>query len=231
MRNDKTIITSMIEYYRARATEYDQWFFREGRYDRGETFRESWFSEIAKVEKALGEAKPYGEILELACGTGIWTQKLVETAAVVTAVDASPEVIAVNRSRVHSAQVEYIVGNLFEWKPSKKFDFVFFGFWLSHVPRERFDSFWHSVRSALKPGGRVFFVDSLFNQETTAKDHKEITKTGVVERKLNDGRTFEIVKIFYEPGQLEEKLHSLGWNGPVYSTGTFFLHGCVTFLS
>jgi len=49
----------------------------------------------------------------------------------------------------------------------------------------------------------------------------------VVERKLNDGRTFNIVKIFYEPAALEERLRGLGWSGYARSTGRFFIHGCM----
>jgi hypothetical protein len=33
------------------------------------------------------------------------------------------------------------------------------GFWLSHVPLERFGAFWSLVDECLAPGGRVFFVD------------------------------------------------------------------------
>lgn len=28
-------LTEMVSYYRARAHEYDEWFYRRGRYDRG----------------------------------------------------------------------------------------------------------------------------------------------------------------------------------------------------
>jgi hypothetical protein len=44
---------------------------------------------------------------------------------------------------------------------------------------------------------------------------------------LNDGREFDIVKVFYEPAQLEELLTSLGWRGTVRSSGKFFLCGAV----
>ena len=59
---------------------------------------------------------------------------------------------------------EYVVADLFNWTPNQQFDFIFFGFWLSHVPMEQFTPFWQMVKGALKPKGRVFFVDSLFTQ-------------------------------------------------------------------
>lgn len=225
---DDTLLQEMITYYRERATEYDQWFLREGRYDRGDEFRRSWFGEVAVVEQALAEAGPRGHVLELACGTGLWTQHLTAPAQSVTAVDASPEVIELNKQRVGADNVTYVLADLFQWQPPQQYDFIFFGFWLSHVPHDRFDPFWQMVRAALRPGGHVFFVDSLLNQGSTARDHKEIGTSGRVERRLNDGRTFEIVKIFYEPDELQKQLAASGWQGYVRGTDNFFLYGCLT---
>jgi demethylmenaquinone methyltransferase/2-methoxy-6-polyprenyl-1,4-benzoquinol methylase len=218
------ILQEQVQYYRERASEYDEWFFRQGRYDRGENHRQQWFSEISQVETALRASTPSGDILELACGTGLWTQHLAPLATHLTAVDASPEAIALNQQRVASASVEYIVANLFSWTPKQKFDFVFFGFWLSHVPREKFTLFWQMVKRTLKPNGRVFFVDSLFTQESTAQNHVALNRRGYSERKLNNGRTYRVVKVFYEPTQLQELLQNSGWSGQVHCTENYFLH-------
>jgi 2-polyprenyl-3-methyl-5-hydroxy-6-metoxy-1,4-benzoquinol methylase len=223
MRSD--ILQEQIQYYRERASEYDEWFFRQGRYDRGENHRQQWFSEVTQVEEALRAAPPAGNILELACGTGLWTQHLAAFATHLTAVDASPEAIALNQRRVASASVEYIVADLFNWNPDQQFDFIFFGFWLSHVPVEQFIPFWQMVRGALKPNGRVFFVDSRLTQESTARNHAALTQKGYSERKLNDGRAYRVVKIFHEPTQLQASLRGLGWMGHVYRTDNYFLHG------
>ncbi len=225
--DDRPILDEQIAYYRARAEEYDEWWFRTGRYDRGEEQRQAWFAEVAQVEAALRQAGPAGHILELACGTGLWTRHLVDGATSVTAVDASPEVVRLNAERVRSPRVEYVQADLFRWRPERRYDFVFFGFWLSHVPEHRFVAFWDIVRSALRPDGQVFFLDNLFGQEQTATNHTDIDREGVVERKLNDGRRFNIVKIFYEPVVLEQRLRELGWTGYVRTTGRFFLYGCL----
>jgi ubiquinone/menaquinone biosynthesis C-methylase UbiE len=132
--NQFSLSRTHVNYYRDRASEYDEWFFRQGRYDRGEAHRQQWFAEIEEVESALFATKPAGNILELACGTGLWTQHLAPLATHITAVDAAPEVIALNQNRVNSESVEYIVADLFNWTPDRQFDFIFFGFWLSHVP-------------------------------------------------------------------------------------------------
>jgi 2-polyprenyl-3-methyl-5-hydroxy-6-metoxy-1,4-benzoquinol methylase len=226
--DEEQLIESQVAYYRARAGEYDQWFLRQGRYDRGPEHRTKWLHELAIVEAALRTDVRNGEVLEVACGTGLWTCHLAESNTRVGAIDASPEVLAINRNRVRSDNVVYVQADIFSWKPTDTFDAVFFSFWLSHVPPGQFDGFWDNVRAALKPKGRVFFVDSLLEQSSTALDHGPLDQSGVVRRRLNDGREFEIVKVFYDPAVLEHRLLERGWKGSVRSTGTFFLHGSMT---
>jgi demethylmenaquinone methyltransferase/2-methoxy-6-polyprenyl-1,4-benzoquinol methylase len=227
-RDERRLLDEQIAYYRARAPEYDDWFFRRGRYDRGAEHWDAWFSEVARVEAALERARPAGAVLELACGTGLWTRHLVRTAASVTAVDASPEVLERNAARVGAPNVRYVSADLFEWEPRELFDFVFFGFWLSHVPPEQFEPFWSRLRAALRPEGTVFFVDNARNPAIAASDHELPDEASItMERRLNDGRRFRIVKVFYEPEVLEERLRRLGWSGSVRSTGEFFVYGSV----
>ena len=124
-----------------------------------------------------------------------------------------------------SPAVRYVEADLFDWQPTERYDFVFFGFWLSHVPPTHFDAFWSMVRACLKPGGSVFFVDN--TTSTSDQPHPPDTEDYVVERELNDERRFRIVKVFYEPEALEARLSVLGWQGSVRATGEFFLHGHV----
>ena len=223
------ILRDQVEYYRARAGEYDEWWFRTGRYDRGREFNERWHREVASVEEALAaclEARRPRSVLELACGTGLFTRHLATRVGEVTAVDASPEVIAINRSRVAAPNVEYVEADLFEWRPVRRYDLVFFSFWLSHVPEDRFAAFWNAVAAALLPSGAAYVIDSAFDPTSTAKDHTlPHREAGVVTRKLNDGREFRIVKLFYRPGELAAKLSALGWRASIAQTERYFIHG------
>ena len=116
--------------------------------------------------------------------------------------------------------------DLFDWRPDAAYDAVFFGFWLSHVPPERFDTFWDLVRSALKPDGCVFFVDSLRAETSAKKGHsRSVSGDRVTVRKLNDGREFRIVKVFYDPEELSSRLCDLGWNVRVRTTENHLLFG------
>ena len=228
-----SLIKSQIEYYRARSGEYDDWFFRRGRYDRGAEHNAAWFRDVEIVAKAVDAWTPHGSVLDLAAGTGLWTERLAARATSVTAVDASPEVLHINRDRIeasgHGSRVSYIEADLFGWAPEVLYDGIFFGFWLSHVPPERFDNFWNTLRDWLAPDGSVCLVDSRYDPTSTARDHRlEGEDATMVSRKLDDGREFRIFKLFYRASSLTERLAGLGWSAALQETENYFLYGTVT---
>jgi SAM-dependent methyltransferase len=225
--HEAELLTAQRSYYRARAPEYDAWWHRQGRYDRGPDANARWFDEASDLEQAVGKFCPRGDILELACGTGLWTSVLASHARHLTAVDAAPEMIALNRSRLRDAAVEYVEADLFEWQPTpRSYDLCFFAFWLSHVPESRFEAFWEMVGMALRPGGRVFFIDSDRSDCSTASDHRlPPAEDETLLRRLDDGREFCIVKRFYAPERLESRLARLGWQCRIQRTGEFFIYG------
>jgi hypothetical protein len=103
---------------------------------------------------------------------------------------------------------------------------VFFSFWLSHVPLDRFAAFWEMVRGCLAPGGRALFIDSLYDERSTARDHRlNGPAATTINRRLNDGREYRIVKVFYAPDDLAARLRAAGWSADVRGTDTFFLFG------
>jgi demethylmenaquinone methyltransferase/2-methoxy-6-polyprenyl-1,4-benzoquinol methylase len=222
----EAVLTEQLDYYRARALEYDKWWLREGRFDRGPDANTRWSAETGELERVLERFDARGDVLELACGTGLWTRHLVAHADRVTAVDAAPEVLAINQARVGDDRVRYIEADLFQWTPDTRYDACVFAFWLSHVPEDRFAAFWAMVARALKPGGRVLFIDSARTERSTAADH--VLPSGgddTMTRRLDDGREFHIVKRFYDPAVLERRLGELGWQASVGATPEFFIHG------
>ena len=222
-----TLLQQQIAYYQARASEYDEWFLRQGRYNRGPELNAQWFQEVEVVRQALDRFKPTGHILELACGTGLWTQHLLGYAQQITAVDAAPEVLQLNQQRLQaSSRVRYVQADIFTWQHPEKFEVIFFSFWLSHVPHSHFESFWRMVAQALQPGGRVFFIDSRYEPTSTAQDHRlAAPQADTLTRRLNDGREFKIVKIFYERAPLAQRLREMGWQIRVEETPHYFLYG------
>jgi 2-polyprenyl-3-methyl-5-hydroxy-6-metoxy-1,4-benzoquinol methylase len=176
----------------------------------------------------IDEFAPVGDVLELACGGGACTRDIVRHATSVTAVDGSARMIARNRETVASPKVEYVVADIFDWQPVRAYDAVLFAYWLSHVPPQRFDDFWKLVRACLKPGGRVWFIDeddrAVFKEDTSFV----IDGTPVAKRRLADGREFDIVKVFWKPADLEERLRTSGWQIGVRGVGDSFLVGSGT---
>lgn len=205
-------------YYAERAPEYDDWWYRRGRYELEPEGLARWEADVAEAEAALEGLVSDGNVLELAAGTGIWTRKLVRLAERVVAVDANAETLALNTSAA-----ELVRGDVFEWEPTERFDLVFFSFWLSHVPEERFDEFWALVRAALMPGGKVFLVDSGAGDTAhTGSDQADGEET----RSLSDGREFRIVKRRWSPSELADRVRPLGFALDLRdSTNRHFLYG------
>jgi demethylmenaquinone methyltransferase/2-methoxy-6-polyprenyl-1,4-benzoquinol methylase len=197
------LIDEQKRYYAARAPEYDDWWYRRGRYVMEPVGLAGWQADVAEVDAALEAFAPRGRVLELAAGTGIWTRKLLRLAERVVAVDANAETLALN-----TPDAELIEADVFEWKPAERFDVVFFGFWLSHVPEARFDAFWLTVRDALAPGGRVFLVDNAAGGEST---HGRPSGEETELRTLADGREFEIVKLRRTADELGARVAPLGF--------------------
>jgi SAM-dependent methyltransferase len=222
---DDDLLAEQRAFYRARAPEYDEWWQRLGRYDRGgEADRLEWNREVDVVEGALAAFDPIGDVLELAGGTGWWTGRLTRTADRLTVVDASPETLALNRARVQRPDVDYVVADLFSWRPPRRYDVVFFSFWLSHVPRTRFDEFWSLVGACLAPEGRVFLIDSRDDPTPPpATTDPIVVEYGpdLHRRRLNDGSEYRVVKVLYEPAELQGLLERGGWRAALDGTRRF----------
>jgi SAM-dependent methyltransferase len=101
---DERLNLTIAVYYRERASEYEDWWFRRERYDRGADANARWFADADEAQDALERFQPSGRVLELACGTGLWTRRLVGHADTVTAVDALPEVIELARAGLVGCQ-------------------------------------------------------------------------------------------------------------------------------
>ena len=223
---DEAFLASQQAYYNARAAEYDEWWDRRGRYDHGPEANALWFREREQLYQALRSLGPRGHVLELACGTGNWTLPLAHSVPRVTALDGSAEMLTINRARVRSPRVRYLQADLFAWEPDEVYDGVVFCFWVSHVPPDRLAPFLRKVRRALSEGGWLFFADSRRDPWSTSADQPLPEKRQPwLTRRLNNGRDYQIVKLFYEPAELEAHFHAHGLPVEVRETERFFIYG------
>jgi demethylmenaquinone methyltransferase/2-methoxy-6-polyprenyl-1,4-benzoquinol methylase len=191
------VLASQADYYRRRAGEYDATAYGDV------------VAARARIARLIAEMRPTGTVLEIACGTGLWTEALATVAETLTAIDVAPEAVAIARDRVGSNKVRFEVADVFSWKTAEHFDVIFFSAWLSHVPRSHFEQYWQILRGLLAESGRVLFIDEpveLRDKETYLPDDDEI-----VVRQLQDGSEYRIVKNFIAPQQLERRLRELGW--------------------
>lgn len=156
------------------------------KYDRGPHVNASWQAEMALVANTFEKVPLVGDIVELAAGTGFWTQRLVHRARSLTVIDGSPEMLALNRQRLGAAaaHVKYEVADLFEWRPRRTWDACVFGFWLCHVPDDRIAGFLEVVARSLRQGGIVCFVDKAVATDPGVEHAR---------RTPNDGRCFTII--------------------------------------
>src|ERR1700757_2488834 len=90
------LVAEQKRYYAERAPEYDDWWYRRGRYELEPEALARWRADVAEAGAALEAFAPRGAVLELAAGTGIWTRRLVRLGERVVAVDASAETLALN---------------------------------------------------------------------------------------------------------------------------------------
>jgi demethylmenaquinone methyltransferase/2-methoxy-6-polyprenyl-1,4-benzoquinol methylase len=205
------VLADQVGYYRHRASEYDVTAYGDVAAAR------------ARIARLVAQMHPSGRVLEIACGTGLWTEALAGIADTVVAIDAAPEAVTFARGRVRSGSVTFEVADVFTWTTHDRFDVIFFSAWLSHVPRSRFEQFWQLLRPLLAEDGRVLFID----EHVDVRD-KEAYVPGtdeIVERRLEDGRTFRIVKNFVDPQALQGRLHEMGWECDIRRDGSDWIVG------
>lgn len=188
----------MIDYYSKRANEYDRVYQKpERQTDLG------WLKDILRRE-LTGH-----RVLELACGTGYWTEAIAGTAASVHATDASNEVLEIARSKqLDPAKVTFAPGDAYHPLPATHpFTAGFAGFWWSHVPKLQLPGFLENLHAALSPGSRVVFADNRFvpGSSTPISRHDDEGNTYQL-RLLSDGSRHEVLKNFPTPGELRKIL-------------------------
>jgi SAM-dependent methyltransferase len=188
----------MLDYYGRRAREYEQ------HYHRDDPARQQEQNALAD---ALKKALRGRRVLELACGTGYWTQSAAEVARHVVATDASADMLAL-------AADKGLLGDLVEfrladaYRPcsiSGTFDAVLANFWFSHVPKSRVHEFVDSVHARIGRGSIVFMADNTYvpgiGGELLHKPDEEDTYKC---RTLSDGSQYEVLKNYYDADQLHQ---------------------------
>lgn len=124
----------------------------------------NWLSPAGKLRWArrcrlftefLGNQKSL--VLEIGCGTGLFTKELARTDNTIVAIDISDALIMKAKERVSATNVHFVVGNAYETEfKSESFDFVVGSSSLHHL---EVDSALKEFSRILKSGGRMMFTE------------------------------------------------------------------------
>lgn len=213
---DERVLHEQMRYYRERAAEYDASVLSDDCASANPLAQEL----RALPPIIMARLAPREQALELACGTGIWTHHLLAVAQRILAVDAAPEMLALNRAKVADARVRYQLADLFTWEPEGPVDLALTALWFSHVPPERLPPMLSALRHAVRAGGQLCIIDE---PDTSPARPPAAPDAQLERRALRDGREFEIVKSYRPPQHLTALCTDAGFTQVTRIPGTYFV--------
>ena len=196
----------LADYYARRAAEYERIYARPERQ-----------ADLAALRAWIGKMLAGRKVLELACGTGFWTDVFAPAAAQVHALDVNEEVLAIARAKENCDGVRFVRGSAYEIPDfGRSHDALFAGFWWSHVPLARLDGFLAAAIRAVAPGALLAFLDNRYVEgSSTAIARRDAQGNGYQQRRLEDGSSHEVLKNFPSEGELIRRASRHGWGANV----------------
>jgi len=197
----------LVSYYARRAAEYERVYAKPERQ-----------TDLRLLEARIRKMLAGRSVLELACGTGYWTEVIGSSAARVTAIDVNEEVLQIARTKSYPAgRVSFVAGDCYAPpQQGRRHDALFAGFWWSHVPLDRVDSFLAAATQAVAPGALIAFLDNRYvaGSSTPASRH-DAQGNSYQARKLDDGSSHEVLKNFPTDSELIQRASRHGWGANV----------------
>ncbi|UOQ50336.1 class I SAM-dependent methyltransferase [Gracilibacillus caseinilyticus] len=183
-------------YYSDRAKEYERVYFRD------DPIRQQGQINIQGTMKEFFKNR---NVLEIACGTGYWTQFVQQEAEHITAIDFSPEVLSIAKEKdIPSNKVTFLRGDAYNLESiTGNFDAGLANFWFSHIPKARIQEFLKQLHFKLGEGSRIFMADNVYIRAlggTLIK--KENDENTYKIRTLENGSKYEIIKNYYTETEL-----------------------------
>jgi SAM-dependent methyltransferase len=203
-RSTVGIESAMAAYYARRAEEYEVIFQKPERQN-----------DLRALRTFVVETFAGRHVLEVACGTGYWTQILARSAASVTAIDVNDEVLEIARAKPRVREnVEFRREDAYALPTfPQPFSGGLAGFWWSHVPKARLRAFLTGLHQALAPGATMVFIDNAYVQgSSTPIARRDASGNTYQRRTLSDGSTHEVLKNFPTEAELRQTLDGLATN-------------------
>jgi ubiquinone/menaquinone biosynthesis C-methylase UbiE len=196
---ERSASAELVDYYRRRASEYEAIYAWPERQ-----------ADLAILRKKIPDKLRGARVLEIACGTGYWTERVAAVAAEVVATDLADEPLAIARSKTYVKNPSFHHADAYALPESLgRFDAALAVFWWSHIPRQRIGEFVASLHRRLEPGARVVLMDNLF-VEGASTPISEIDRNGNTYqlRRLGDGSQVRVLKNFPTEAELRSYLPS-----------------------
>lgn len=191
----------MITYYARRAAEYEAIYAKPERQ-----------LDLARLKPIVERTFAGKNLLELACGTGYWTEVAARTATSILATDINEDVLTIARTKPqHRCRVTFRMEDAYATpEAAEQFDAGLAVFWWSHVPKQRIRHFLTSFLQRLGSGARVMFIDNVYVQgSNTPLCRTDGGGNSYQLRRLSDGSTHEVLKNFPTERELREAVADL----------------------
>ncbi len=197
MDHSQEMIDEMNRYYDERAPWHD-YYMNYTSIERMEELLKPIIDHVGKI--VAGK-----DVLEIACGTGNWTQALARRARTVTATDISSAALKIARNKLASynnislIQCDaYDLGGI-----DTRFDVLFASDWWSHIPKGVLPAFLESAVARLKAESAAVFLDMSYRDHFRKEPcYYDSDNNRVSRRTLPDGSECEVVKNFPDENEL-----------------------------
>ena len=202
-------------YYAQRAKEYEKVYLKP---ERQQNLRE--------LKELLKTVFSGHHVLEVACGTGYWTQTISETAASVLATDCNEEVIEIAKTKgYHACQVSFAIADAYALTPIEGyFTACFCGFWFSHIPKTRRDVFIRGLHAKLPENALVVMIDNRYVEgSSTSLSGTDGEGNSYQIRHLEDGTAHKILKNFPTETELKKAFKRYSRNFEVLTLDYFWI--------
>lgn len=143
--------SNLVEYYAKRAAEYEKIYLKPERQN-----------DLAVLRQQLPDELAGEDVLEIACGTGYWTQIAAQTAQSILATDINDEVLQIARAKTYpNGNVVFENRDLFQLSGlPNRFTVGLAAFWWSHLKKSEIAGFLKQFHEALAPNAKVVFMDN-----------------------------------------------------------------------
>ena len=196
MADPRTATPHLERYYSKRAAEYEQIYQKPERQH-----------ELEWLRRRVPELLAGRTVLEVACGTGYWTQFIARKAARVHACDINDSVLEIAADKpIPKDRVSFFKADAvsLEGVPPGC-DAAFAGFWWSHVKKSAIERFVSNLAGRLEPGARVVVLDNQFAEgSSTPVSRRDAEGNTYQMRHLANGEQYEVLKNFPSGAELAE---------------------------